>query len=105
MEADVSLSLDACTWVLFTMFCTLTLISCMVLVTSSIRGGLQTDFGRFIRSACHLRGGAGDLRRRITNVLHQFSQTFDHAAESVAQCVLLGPGNNFDGEIASCNCL
>src|SRR5437764_13750273 len=36
MDAEVSLTLDACTWVLFTMFCTLTLISCMVLVTSSI---------------------------------------------------------------------
>ena len=36
MEAEVSLTLEACTFVLFTMFCTLTLISCMVLVTSSI---------------------------------------------------------------------
>src|SRR2546427_145881 len=36
IEADVSLTLEACTCVLFTMFCTLTLISCMVLVTSSI---------------------------------------------------------------------
>ena len=36
MEAEVSLTLEACTCVLFTMFCTLTLISCMVLVTSSM---------------------------------------------------------------------
>src|SRR6266700_6836831 len=36
IDADVSLTLEACTCVLFTMFCTLTLISCMVLVTSSI---------------------------------------------------------------------
>src|SRR5436190_24137788 len=36
IEADVSLTVEACTCVLFTMFCTLTLISCMVLVTSSI---------------------------------------------------------------------
>src|SRR3982750_2942860 len=36
MEAEVSLTLEACTCVLFTMFCTLTLISCIVLVTSSI---------------------------------------------------------------------
>ncbi len=36
MEAEVSLTLEAWVCVLFTMFCTLTLISCMVLVTSSI---------------------------------------------------------------------
>ncbi len=36
IEAEVSLTLEACVCVLFTMFCTLTLISCMVLVTSSI---------------------------------------------------------------------
>src|ERR1035438_4105181 len=36
MEAEVSVTLEACTCVLFTMFCTLTLISCIVLVTSSI---------------------------------------------------------------------
>src|SRR2546429_1180902 len=36
MEADVSLTLEACVCVLFTMFCTFTLISCIVLVTSSI---------------------------------------------------------------------
>ena len=36
MEAEVSLTLEACVCVLFTMFCTFTLISCMVLVTSSI---------------------------------------------------------------------
>ena len=36
MEAEVSLTLIACVCVFFTMFCTFTLISCMVLVTSSI---------------------------------------------------------------------
>ena len=36
MEADVSATLDACTCVFFTTFCTLMLISCIVLVTSSI---------------------------------------------------------------------
>ena len=36
MEAEVSLTLEACTCVLFTMFCTFTLISCIVLVTSSM---------------------------------------------------------------------
>ncbi|MGC2247638.1 MAG: hypothetical protein WA609_13630, partial [Terriglobales bacterium] len=36
MEAEVSLTLEAWVWVLLTMFCTLTLISCMVLVTSSM---------------------------------------------------------------------
>jgi len=36
IEAEVSLTLDAWVCVLFTMFCTFTLISCMVLVTSSI---------------------------------------------------------------------
>ena len=36
IEADVSLTLDACVCVFFTMFCTLMLISCIVLVTSSM---------------------------------------------------------------------
>jgi len=36
MEAEVSLTLEDCICVLFTMFCTLILISCMVLVTSSM---------------------------------------------------------------------
>ena len=36
MEEEVSATLDACTCVFFTTFCTLTLISCIVLVTSSI---------------------------------------------------------------------
>ena len=36
MEAEVSLTLEACICVLFTMFCTLMLISCIVLVTSSM---------------------------------------------------------------------
>ena len=36
MDAEVSLTLEACICVLFTMFCTLMLISCMVLVTSSM---------------------------------------------------------------------
>ena len=36
IEAEVSLTLEACVCVFFTMFCTLMLISCMVLVTSSI---------------------------------------------------------------------
>ena len=36
MEAEVSATLEACTCVFFTTFCTLMLISCMVLVTSSI---------------------------------------------------------------------
>ena len=36
MEAEVSLTLEACVCVFFTMFCTLMLISCIVLVTSSI---------------------------------------------------------------------
>src|SRR5437763_7935305 len=36
MEAEVSLTVEACTCLLFPMFCTLTLISCRVLVTSSI---------------------------------------------------------------------
>ena len=36
IEAEVSLTLEACVCVLFTMFCTFTLISCMVLVTSSM---------------------------------------------------------------------
>src|ERR1035438_1834463 len=36
MEAEVSLTLEACVCVLFTMFCTFTLISCIVLVTSSM---------------------------------------------------------------------
>jgi hypothetical protein len=36
MEADVSATLEACTCVFFTTFCTLMLISCIVLVTSSM---------------------------------------------------------------------
>jgi hypothetical protein len=36
MEAEVSATLEACTCVFFTTFCTLMLISCIVLVTSSI---------------------------------------------------------------------
>ena len=36
IEAEVSLTLEACICVFFTIFCTLMLISCMVLVTSSM---------------------------------------------------------------------
>jgi len=60
MEAEVSLTLEACTLVLFTMFCTLTLISCMVLVTSSIAEEVcRLIFADFIRGSRHLIRGAG----------------------------------------------
>ena len=42
IDADVSATLDDCTCVFFTTFCTLMLISCIVLVTSSIADAART---------------------------------------------------------------
>src|SRR6266478_4389734 len=71
MEAEVSATLEACTCVFLTTFCTLMLISCMVLVTSSIAGGP-----------------------------HELLQTVGHAKEGVAEGVAPGAGHDFDGQIA-----
>src|SRR5579862_2582667 len=101
MEAEVSLTLEACTCVLFTMFCTLTLISCMVLVTSSIARGLETDLGGIVRGSGDLVRGAGDLRRSVAHTAHESGKSFDHLGEGVAQSVMAGTRFDLQSQVAA----
>ena len=93
MEAEVSLTLEAWICVLFTMFCTLTLISCMVLVTSSMAEAVcrliladSSDApATWLEALATWEAASRTLRTR-------FLQPLDHAHESIAQGVVLGAG-------------
>src|SRR5262249_1151204 len=65
--------------------------------------GLQADLGGFIGCSSHLPGSASHLCRGIAHVFHQAAQAFHHFLERVAQGVAVGPGLNFDCQIAPGN--
>ena len=102
IEADVSLTLEACICVLFTMFCTLTLISCMVLVTSSMAEEACTLILADSSDApATWLEPLATCDARIAYVLHQAAQALDHPLESVAQRVALRTRLHFDRQIAA----
>ena len=90
IEAEVSATLDACTWVFFTTFCTLTLISCIVLVTSSIAEAACTlTLADSSEALAICPGAAGHLRGAVAHLADQFAQALRHAREGFGHGVLL----------------
>ena len=102
MEAEVSLTLEACVCVLFTMFCTLTLISCMVLVTSSMADEVcklfWADSSEELATCVAALATCEAASRHIAD---QSAQAFDHPPESIGQCVIRGTGVHLDAEVAA----
>jgi len=92
MDAEVSATLEACTCVFLTTFCTLMLISCMCWYFFDGGGSLNAYFGRFISSTGNLIGAAETCPAESRVSADQLLQAVGHAKERVAESIALERG-------------
>ena len=101
MEAEVSATLEACTCVFFTTFCTLMLISCIVLVTSSMAEEACTlTFADSSAAPATWLEPAETWPAESRVVRTRSCKPVRHAKEGVAESVALGARHNFHGQVA-----